>query len=53
MDAFKTMRENRDAQLTAPRLILPSLQVNIRGGRLPQENKDGVQHLLIPINQLT
>lgn len=47
--AFVSARKTRDATLAAPRLLLPSLQVNIRGGRLPPADKDGVVRLRIPI----
>ncbi|MBX3428377.1 MAG: MBL fold metallo-hydrolase [Hyphomonadaceae bacterium] len=48
-DAFVAARKARDATLAAPRLLLPSLQVNIRGGRLPPADKDGVVRFRIPI----
>ncbi len=51
-DAFVTMREARDLKLEAPRLILPSLQVNIRAGALPPEEDDGHAYLKIPVNRL-
>ena len=51
-DAFVTMREARDETLAAPRLILPSLQVNIRAGALPPPEQDGHTYLKLPINQL-
>jgi glyoxylase-like metal-dependent hydrolase (beta-lactamase superfamily II) len=51
-DAFVTMREARDATLKAPRLILPSLQVNIRGGALPPAESDGHTYLKLPINRI-
>lgn len=47
--AFVAARKARDATLAAPRLLLPSLQVNIRGGRLPPPDKDGVVRFRIPI----
>ena len=50
--AFVAMREARDATLGAPRLILPSLQVNIRGGALPPAEDDGQVYLKIPVNRL-
>ena len=46
------MREARDATLKAPRLILPSLQVNIRGGALPPVEADGQTYLKLPINRI-
>jgi glyoxylase-like metal-dependent hydrolase (beta-lactamase superfamily II) len=51
--AFVNARKARDATLAAPRLLLPSLQVNIRGGRLPPADKDGVVRFRIPISQAT
>lgn len=49
---FVAMRRARDASLPAPRLILPALQVNIRGGRFPEPDTNGVIYLRIPLNQL-
>ncbi len=49
---FIAMRTKRDATLAAPRLILPSLQVNIRAGRLPPAEDDGETYLKIPVNRL-
>ena len=51
-EAFVTMREARDATLQAPRLILPSLQVNIRGGALPPAELDGHTYLKLPVNRI-
>ncbi|MCB4379418.1 MBL fold metallo-hydrolase, partial [Synechococcus sp. MU1644] len=51
-DAFVEMREARDETLAAPRLILPSLQVNIRAGALPPPEQDGHSYLKLPINRL-
>ncbi|MCA1408991.1 MBL fold metallo-hydrolase [Ensifer sp. IC3342] len=51
-DAFVTMRNERDATLSMPKLILPSVQVNMRGGRLPPPEDNGVQYLKIPVNVL-
>jgi glyoxylase-like metal-dependent hydrolase (beta-lactamase superfamily II) len=51
-DDFVTMRETRDASLDMPTLILPSVQVNIRAGKMPPEEDNGVSYLKIPINQL-
>lgn len=47
---FVDMRNARDATLAAPKLILPSLQVNIRGGTLPPAEKSGAVFLRIPVN---
>ena len=49
---FVAMRKARDATLDAPRLILPSLQVNIRGGAMPPAEDDGQIYLKIPVNRL-
>lgn len=49
---FVAMREARDATLDMPRLILPSLQVNMRGGRLPEADADDRIFLKLPINAL-
>lgn len=48
-DAFVTMRHNRDATLSMPRLILPSIQVNIRAGQLPEPESNGERYLKIPL----
>lgn len=47
---FVEARRRRDATLPAPRLLLPSLQVNIRGGRLPPPDRDGVTRLKVPVS---
>ena len=49
---FVRMREERDATLDMPRLILPSVQVNVRAGQMPPPEDNGVSYLKIPINQL-
>ena len=51
-DEFVAMRETRDKTLGMPRLILPSLQVNMRAGVLPPPDKDGRQFLKVPVNVL-
>ena len=48
-DAFVQMREARDATLSAPRLLLPSIQVNIRAGKFPPAHVNGVSYLTIPV----
>ena len=48
--AFVTLREARDKTLGMPRLILPSVQVNMRGGHLPEPEDNGVRYLKIPLN---
>ncbi|PPJ42420.1 MBL fold metallo-hydrolase [Pseudoxanthomonas sp. KAs_5_3] len=47
--SFVAMREARDATLSAPVLLLPSLQVNIRAGRLPEPEDNGRRYLKIPL----
>lgn len=49
---FIARRRRRDSALPVPRLILPALQVNLRGGRLPPAEGDGVSYLRIPLNRL-
>jgi glyoxylase-like metal-dependent hydrolase (beta-lactamase superfamily II) len=52
-EAFVAMRTARDATLDVPMLILPALQVNVRAGRLPPAESDGVSYLKIPLNVLS
>ncbi len=47
---FVAMREGRDSTLGMPRLLLPSIQVNIRAGHLPIAESNGVQYLKIPLD---
>lgn len=49
-DEFVAMREARDATLSLPRLILPSVQVNMRAGHMPPAEDNGVSYIKIPIN---
>jgi len=51
-DHFVAMRTQRDATLGMPRLILPSIQVNMRGGRLPEPEANGTRYLKLPLNIL-
>ena len=51
-DAFVAMREGRDKTLSMPKLILPSVQVNMRGGRLPEAESNGTRYLKLPIDIL-
>jgi len=51
-EAFVAMRTARDATLEVPTLILPSIQVNVRGGQLPPPDDNGVAYLRIPVNAL-
>lgn len=50
-DTFVAMRTARDATLAMPTLLLPSVQVNIRAGRLPEAEDNGVRYLKLPIGQ--
>ena len=49
---FVRMRRQRDATLEMPRLILPSIQVNMRGGHMPPPEENGVSYLKLPVNVL-
>lgn len=49
---FVAMRQARDATLAMPKLIIPSLQVNMRGGRLPKSDETGKTFLKVPVNGL-
>jgi glyoxylase-like metal-dependent hydrolase (beta-lactamase superfamily II) len=51
-EAFVKMRETRDATLGMPKLIIPSLQVNMRAGHMPEADEDGDVYLKVPINKL-
>ncbi len=51
-DDFVAMRDARDATLSMPKLILPSIQVNIRGGHLPEPESNGTRYLKIPLDVL-
>lgn len=51
-EEFVKFREERDAQLDMPRLIIPSLQVNMRAGELPPADEDGKTFLKVPVNGL-
>ncbi|MDD2795185.1 MBL fold metallo-hydrolase [Acidocella sp.] len=51
-DAFTAMRTARDATLGMPRLILPSVQVNIRAGQMPPPEDNGASYLKLPLNLL-
>jgi glyoxylase-like metal-dependent hydrolase (beta-lactamase superfamily II) len=51
-DQFVEMRTTRDKTLAMPELIMPSVQVNIRGGRLPDPEDNGVSYIKIPVNAL-
>ena len=49
---FVAFRTARDEQLGMPKLIIPAIQVNMRGGKLPPAEEDGKQYLKIPLNRL-
>ena len=51
-DEFVAIRKARDSTLEVPTLILPSIQVNVRAGRLPPVDDNGVAYLRIPLNTL-
>ncbi len=51
-DGFVDMRTKRDATLGMPRLILPSIQINIRAGHLPEPDSNGTRYLKLPLNRL-
>jgi len=51
-DSFVEMRDARDATLGMPKLIIPSLQVNMRAGQMPPADDDGKVFLKVPVNGL-
>jgi glyoxylase-like metal-dependent hydrolase (beta-lactamase superfamily II) len=51
-DVFAKMRNERDATLAVPKLILPSIQVNMRAGSMPPAEDNGVHYIKIPLNAL-
>ena len=50
--SFVAMRQARDATLAMPQLLLPSVQVNMRGGHFPAAEDNGVRYLKLPLNAL-
>jgi glyoxylase-like metal-dependent hydrolase (beta-lactamase superfamily II) len=52
LEDFKAMRDARDATLPMPRLILPSLQVNMRAGQMPPADEQGDVFLKLPVNKI-
>jgi glyoxylase-like metal-dependent hydrolase (beta-lactamase superfamily II) len=50
-EAFVALRRDRDRTLAAPRLLYPSVQVNIDAGRLPPPRADGERYLVVPLNR--
>ena len=51
-EAFVKMRDARDAALAMPKLIIPSLQVNMRAGQMPEPDEKGDVFLKVPVNKL-
>ncbi len=51
-DDFVAARNERDGQLGMPRLIVPSLQVNMRAGQMPEPEDNGTTYLKVPVNTL-
>ncbi|NYS25104.1 MBL fold metallo-hydrolase [Rhodobacteraceae bacterium 2376] len=51
-EEFVRMREERDATLAMPRLIIPSLQVNMRAGQMPPADQDGNVYMKVPVDTL-
>ena len=51
-DDFIALREARDATLAMPRLIIPSLQINMRAGHMPEAEDNGTAYLKVPLNGL-
>ncbi|WP_111638826.1 MBL fold metallo-hydrolase [Marinomonas shanghaiensis] len=49
-ETFVELRETRDKTLAMPRLILPSLQINMRAGHMPEPENNGLSYLKIPLN---
>ena len=51
-DEFVAMRQKRDATLSMPKLIIPSVQVNMRAGQMPPAEPDGKRYLKLPVDVL-
>jgi glyoxylase-like metal-dependent hydrolase (beta-lactamase superfamily II) len=51
-EEFIAMRQARDATLAMPRLIIPSLQINMRAGQMPEPEENGLSYLKVPLNGL-
>ncbi|MEP0941891.1 MAG: MBL fold metallo-hydrolase [Rhizobiaceae bacterium] len=51
-EAYVKMRTERDAQLSMPKLIIPSVQVNMRAGDMPEPDSDGKRYLKVPVDEL-
>jgi glyoxylase-like metal-dependent hydrolase (beta-lactamase superfamily II) len=52
-DEYVKFRNERDATLNAPRLLYPSVQVNVNAGRLPAPHANGIRYLHLPLNMKT
>ncbi len=50
IEQFVNMRSTRDAQLGLPAMIIPSIQINMRAGRLPEPDSNGISYVKVPIN---
>jgi hypothetical protein len=50
--SFIDMRNRRDATLNKPELLLPSVQINMRAGDMPEPEDNGISYLKIPMNRL-
>ena len=51
-DEFIALRQGRDSQLGMPKLLLPSIQVNVRAGSLPDAESNGISYLKIPLDAI-
>ena len=51
-DAFVQLREKKDSLLGFPKLLIPSIQVNMRAGDLPPKEENGTSYIKIPINKI-
>ena len=51
-ESYVEMRTTRDAQLSMPKLIIPSVQVNMRAGDLPEPESNGTTYLKVPVDKL-
>jgi glyoxylase-like metal-dependent hydrolase (beta-lactamase superfamily II) len=49
---FVKMRDERDKKLNMPKLIIPSLQVNMRAGNMPDPDDQGNTYIKVPVNKL-
>jgi len=49
--AFVAFRQARDAQLSAPRLLYPAIQINLAAGRLPNPEGNGQRYLKLPVRE--